>query len=76
MVVNPLGAAVFHVQNLKSNKYFTLKLIILDEDFTPPKGRQAVEQIGLIKVNHDHFVGTLCLSNICEKYSLFFLWGA
>lgn len=31
-----------------------------------------MEQLGLIKVNHNHFVNVICLRNIFEKYNLVF----
>lgn len=62
-IVNPLDVAAFRFQNPHSNANL---------DFTPLLGRQAVEQSGLIKLNHDNFVNSLWLSNIFDKYNIVF----
>lgn len=56
MIISTLGAVVFHAHSLNTNIMFTLKFIIVNDDFAPRLERRAVRQLRLIKVNHDHFV--------------------
>ena len=53
--VKPAGTCRINIRNSKTGKKYSVEFVIVNEDFTPLVGLQAIEKMNLLSIHRDNF---------------------